>query len=287
MVVGVIAASLVLHLAGCGSGTSEVQPLPSLANRLTIAVLPFTMGVEITSLSSLQTVNGDIEPQEEPRLVAQAVNRVRAEARQLLFTRLAQKHVYGLVPLEETDRALDELGIAATERLSPEQQHRLRLRLGADLLVTGVVLDYGKVRWQWLAGGMLADIAWESVVLGLATSWNPAAIFGNVGFELLTSTPLWFGGGYLFGVAFRPVRAQVTAIDPVDGAVVWRETEVAIYIRRRLTEVPEEDRKKKEVQLRLNLATAIVELADSLADAALTRADLRVRRLPDEQTVSF
>jgi hypothetical protein len=245
------------------------------------------MGIEITSLSSIQSVNGDIEPEEEPRLVAQAVTQVRDDARRLMYARLAGTRIYALISLEETDRVLGELGVATTEPFSPEQLNLLRVRLGADLLVTGTVQDYGKVRWQWLAGGMFADMTWESVALGLATAWNPAAILGNVGFELLTSTPLWFGGGYLFGVAFRPVRVEASAIDPVDGAVVWHETEIAIYMRGRLKEVPEEDRKKKEVQLRLNLATAMEGLGDSLLDAGLTRTSLRMRRLPDEQVVSF
>lgn len=283
----VVAASLSLCLAGCGWFESEVKPDPPPTGRARVAVLPFTMGIEITSLSSIQSVNGDVEPEEEPRLVAQAVRQIRNDARRLMSVRLAGKHVYELISLEETDRALVELGIATTEMLSPEQLNRLRLRLGADLLVTGVVQDYGKVRWQWLAGGMFADMTWESVALGLATAWNPAAILGNVGFELLTSTPVWFGGGYVFGVAFRPVRVEASAIDPVNGAVVWHETEIAIYMRGRLKEVPEEDQKKKEVQLRLNLATAMEGLGDSLLDAALTRTDLRKRRLPDEQVVSF
>lgn len=283
----VVTASLSLNLAGCGSSKSEVKPAPPPTDRAKVAVLPFTMGIEITSLSSIQSVNGDIEPEEEPRLVAQAVTQVRDDARRLMYARLAGTRIYALISLEETDRVLGELGVATTEPFSPEQLNLLRVRLGADLLVTGTVQDYGKVRWQWLAGGMFADMTWESVALGLATAWNPAAILGNVGFELLTSTPLWFGGGYLFGVAFRPVRVEASAIDPVDGAVVWHETEIAIYMRGRLKEVPEEDRKKKEVQLRLNLATAMEGLGDSLLDAGLTRTSLRMRRLPDEQVVSF
>ncbi len=278
---------LSLRLAGCGWAKSEVRPDRPPTDRASVAVLPFAMGVEITHLSSIQSVNRDIEPEEEPKLIAQAVRQVKDDARRLMYAGLAVKHVYELIPLEETDQILDELGITTAETLSLAQLNHLGMRLGADLLVTGVVQDYGKVRWQWLAGGMLADMTWESIALGLATSWNPAAILGNVGFELLTSTPVWFGGGYLFGVAFRPVRVEASAIDPVTGAVIWRATEVALYMRRRLKEVPEEDRTKKEVQLRLNLASAMEGLVDSLCAAALTRAHLRERRLPDEQVVSF
>ncbi|MGH7205089.1 MAG: hypothetical protein ACREI2_02645 [Nitrospiraceae bacterium] len=283
----VVIVGIGLSCTACGWFKSGALLDPPPADRPRVAVLPFDMGIEITSLSSIQSVNGDLKPEEEPQLLEKAVKQVQEDARRLMYERLAGKQAFELIPFEETDRAFDELGITTTETLTPEQLSRLRTRLGADLLVTGTVQDYGKVRWHWLAAGMLGDMTWETVVIGLATAWNPALILGNVGFELLTSTPVWFGGGYLFGVAFRPVRVEASAIDPLNGAVVWHDTEVAIYVWGRLKEVPEEDRKKKEIQLRLNLTTATEELGDSLMDEGLTRESLRERRLPDEQVVAF
>ena len=177
-----------LSLAACGWFKSDLKPDPLPADRPRVAMLPFDMGIEITSLSSIQSVNGVLKSEEEPQLVEQAVKQVREDARRLMYERLANKQSFELIPSEETDRALEELGMTTTETLAPEHLSRLRTRLGADLLITGIVQDYGKVRWQWLAAGMLADMTWESIALGLATSWNPAVIFGNVGFELLTST---------------------------------------------------------------------------------------------------
>jgi len=252
-----------------------------------VAVLPFDMGIEITSLSSIQSVNGELKPEEEPQLIAQAVKVVREDARRLMYERLASKQAFELIQSEETDRALDELGITTTATIAPEHLGRLRTRLGADLLVTGIVQDYGKVRWQWLAAGMLGDMTWESVVIGLATAWNPAIIFGNVGFELLTSTPVWFGGGYLFGVAFRPVRVDAQAVETVKGITVWDSMEVAIYSRGRLKELPEEQRSKKEAQLGINLKKAMEALGDSLLDAGITKRTLWEERLPVEDVVAF
>ncbi|MGH7250416.1 MAG: hypothetical protein ACREIK_01005 [Nitrospiraceae bacterium] len=270
-----------LSLAACGWFKSDVKPDPPRAERPRVAVLPFDMGIKITSLASIQSVNGELN-QEEPRLIEQAVKQVREDARRLMYDRLSGKGAFELIPPEETDRALDGLGITTTEKLAPEQLAKLRARLNVDLVVTGIVQDYGKVRWQWLAAGMLGDMTWESVVIGLATSWNPAIILGNVGFELLTSTPVWFGGGYLFGVAFRPVRVEAQALDPLDGGSVWKETEVAIYARGRLKELPEADRSKKEAQLGLNLKRAMEALADSLLEENITKTTLWERRLPRE-----
>lgn len=271
-----------LSVGACGWLKSDVRPDPPRAERPRLAVLPFDMGIEITSLASIQSVNGEMNHGEEPRLIEQAVKQVREDARRLMYERLAGKEAFELIPPKETDRALDELGITTMERLTPEQLAKLRARLNVDLVVTGIVQDYGKVRWQWLAAGMVGDMTWESVVIGLATSWNPAIILGNVGFELATSTPVWFGGGYLFGVAFRPVRVEAQAVETQKGITVWDGVETAIYAKGRLKDLPEEQRSKKEMQLHVNLKKAMETLADSLLEESITKTTLWERRLPRE-----
>ncbi|OLD74751.1 MAG: hypothetical protein AUG95_01490 [Nitrospirae bacterium 13_1_20CM_4_62_6] len=273
-----------LSVAACGWFKSDVKPDPPRAERPRLAVLPFDMGIEITSLASIQSVSGELKHGEEPQLIEQAVKQVQEDARRLMYERLASKEAFELILPKETDRASDELGITTVEELTPEQLAKLRARLNVDLVVTGIVQDYGKVRWQWMAAGMVGDITWESVVIGLATAWNPAIILGNVGFELLTSTPIWFGGGYLFGVAFRPVRVEAQAVETQKGITVWDGMEVAIYARGRIKELPEEQRSKKEMQLHVNLKKAMETLADSLLDERITKTTLWERRLPRESS---
>ena len=151
----VITLAAGLSLAACGWFKSDVKPGPPGADRPRLAVLPFEMGIEITSLASIQSVNGELNHEEEPQLIEQAVKQVRDDARRLMYDRLVGKEAFELIPPKETDRALDELGITMTKRLTPEQLAKLRARLHVDLVVTGIVQDYGKVRWQWLAAGML------------------------------------------------------------------------------------------------------------------------------------
>lgn len=194
---------------------------------------------------------------------------------------------FRIVPLDEVDVVAQEMKLAEDHEPTREQLASLRDRLKADVIVQPTVLDYGKVRWYWLAGGMLADMTWESVVIGLATSWHPGAIFGNIGFELLTSTPVWFGGGYLFGVVSRPVRVEASAWDPINGESVWDKEEFAVYLRGRLNRLPEAERKKKEAQLYLNLKLAMEELAGSLLDEGLTVAELEKRRRPPPPPESY
>ena len=142
-------------------------------------------------------------------------------------------------------------------------------------MITGSILDYGKIRWQWLVTGMFADISWETIAIGVATAWNPGIILGNVGYELLTSTPLWFGGGYLFGVAMRPVRVETRAFETVQGYPIWQAMDESAYAWGALKMLPEEIRGKKETQLQLNLAEIIESLGDDLTKQGFIASHFR------------
>jgi len=115
----------------------------------------------------------------------------------------------------------------------------------------------------------------ESIVLGLATDWNLIAIGANLGFELLTSTPLWFGGGYVFGIALRPVRVEARAFETVHGYPVWQAMDESAYAWGVLKTLPEAVRGKKESQLALNLAEIMESLGDDLIEQSFMASRLR------------
>jgi len=223
----------------------------------------------------VKTVQGTLSPEEESQQVAHALQEIQQEARWLLLSRLATGQGFRIVPLKETDALAEELRLKPGMLPTAAQLTEFRRRLGADLVVAGSILDYGKVRWQWLAAGMFADISWETIALGVATAWNPAVILGNVGFELLTSTPVWFGGGYLFGIAFRPVRIEARAFETFQGYPIWQSMEESAYARGALKAFPEAVRDKKETQLELNLAEVMQSLGDSLTKQEFMASLLR------------
>jgi hypothetical protein len=262
-------------LAGCVSFDAVTPSKVELNERPAVAVLLFGFDVEITKLSYVRDVEGTMSPEEEAKRLADALREIQRETRWLLVSRLATGQGFRIVPLERADALAEELQLKPGDIPNAGQLAEFRRRLGADLVVAGSILDFGKVRWQWMLAGMLADMTWESVALGLASGWNPAVIFGNVGFELLTSTPVWFGGGYLFGVAFRPVRVEARAFDTIEGEEIWKEAEAAAYARDILKEFPEEIRKKKETQLEINLAEVMESLADSLLKEGFTASQLK------------
>ncbi|MBI4402367.1 MAG: hypothetical protein HY581_12140 [Nitrospirae bacterium] len=248
-----------------------------MADRPYVAILPFGIEVEITKLSSVKTVKETLSPEDESKRLAQALQEIRDEARWLFLSRLATGQGYRVVPLEQTDALAEELQVKPGKLPTPEQLAEFRRRLGADLVVAGSILDYGKIRWQWLAAGMFTDMSWETAALGVATAWNPAIILGNVGFELLTSTPVWFGGGYLFGVAFRPVRVEARAFETIQGYPIWQATGEAVYVWGALKQLPEAVRGKKESQLQINLAETMESLADSLTTGGFRVTQLGIR----------
>jgi hypothetical protein len=263
-------------LTGCVAFEPVAQSkLEDLQERPYVAILPFGFDLEITHLSTVKTVEGSLSTEDEVKQVAEALREIQQEARWLLLSRLATGQGFWFVSPEQTDALAEELELKQGMLPNAEQLAEFRRRLGADLVVAGSILDYGKIRWQWMAAGMFADISWETAAIGVASAWNPGIILGNVGFELLTSTPLWFGGGYLFGFAMRPVRVEARAFETIHGYPIWQSMEESVYAWGALKQLPEGVRDKKEVQLELNMAEIMESLGDSLTKQEFMASRLR------------
>jgi hypothetical protein len=263
-------------LTGCVAFEPVVHSeVKELHERPSVAILLFGFDVEITKLSEVKTMEGTMSPADEYRQVAEALHEIQQEARWLLLSRLATGEGFRFVAPEQTDAIAEELQLMPGVLPNAEQLRVFRNRLGADLVIAGSILDYGKVRWQWMLAGMSADILVESIVVGLATGWNPIALGVNLGFELLTSTPLWFGGGYLLGVALRPVRVEARAFETLQGYPIWQSMEESVYAWGALKMLPVEVREKKEAQLELNLAEIMESLGDSLTKQGFMASRLR------------
>jgi len=261
---------------GCVAFDPAVQStVEDLNERPSVAILPFGFDLEVTKLSEVKSGDETLTPEAESKQLAETLREIQREARWLLLSRLAAGQGFQFVPPEQTDALAEELQLKPGVLPNPEQLTEFRLRLGADLVVAGSILDYGKVRWQWSTAGMFADISWETVAIGVATAWNPGIILGNVGYELLTSTPLWFGGGYLFGVAMRPVRVEARAFETFQGYPIWQAMDESAYAWGALKTLPEAVREKKETQLELNLAEIMESLGDDLTKQAFMASRLR------------
>src|SRR5690349_15723191 len=104
------------------------------------------------------------------------------------------------IPLEERPYvAVLPIGI----KVEITQLSDLRAQVGADLVLVGNILDYGKIRWQYWVPGLVASMLAETLIVGAATGFNPALMAATAGSELLTDVPFWWGGAYIGGWAFR------------------------------------------------------------------------------------
>ncbi len=191
-----ILASCLLSVAFTGCVWFPADPRAELAmeKRLSVALLPLGFDIEITDLSALKSTDETLSAEEEVREVADALQEIRADARWLFLSRLATSHQFRFAPFEETDALATELGLKPGVIPTAEQLTVLRRHLNVDLVVAMNILDYGKVRWQWLATAALADISAETIGLGVATAWKPALIATKVGVEMLTYSAIFFGG---------------------------------------------------------------------------------------------
>jgi hypothetical protein len=235
-----------------------------------MAILPFGIHTEITRLSAVKSVDGTLPAEEESRQVTEVLQSMLADARRLFLSRLATGEKFRFVPQDQTDALAVELQLKPGLLPTPEQLGEFRRRLGTDFVLAGNVLDYGQIRWQWFAAGAFAEFSVETIVIGFATAWNPVGLLANAGVTVLVNSVIFFGGGYLFGIAFRPVLVEARAFETTQGYPVWQSTEGSFYAWSALKQLPESERGKKESQLHINLGKAIEGLADSLNAERLT-----------------
>lgn len=213
-----VSCAVTLTVTGCVAFDPVVQSeVEDLSERPVLAILPFGFGLEITRLSTVTTVEETLSTEQEAKQLPEALRKIQQEARWLLLSRLATAYGFRFVSLEQTDALAEELQLKPNMLQTVEQCAEFRRRLGVDLVIAASILDYGKVRWQWSATLAFADLSAETIVLGLATNWHPALILANAGYEVITNTAIFFGGGYLFGVALRPVRVEARAFETVQG----------------------------------------------------------------------
>ncbi len=254
-----VACLFFLFLLSACATTPLPKTLP-LDHPLRLGIIGFKVSAPIHHLSSIAQTPQNLNREEEPILLNEALRHVEDQTTTFLVAALNdEKAVVPLVVPEglfETHRG---------ERPTPSQIDLLRKELGVDAILYGEIPWYGRTRLIYPILGESLDIVAESVAIGLATGWNPVPIFANVGFELLTSTPLWFGGYYLFGWALRPVTIEAWVLSTADGKQIWHKSVDRMLSRKILKTYPESERSKKEIQLEASLHKAIGALAKSLS----------------------
>jgi hypothetical protein len=256
--------SLCVLLGGCSSLSGHSSaPLDA---PLKVVVGPVILESPLPKSTQIHSFSDDPSPEFEPVIVAQLVDELQTKAQQFLTEQLAHQSGLVVVPFDETRRMLADVAPAGTP-LTAEQIDALASQSGADVVITGLIHDYGRVRWQYWVTGWMVHATIFTTVIGLATAWHPAAIGAYLAFDATTDFPLWYGGAQVFGWAFRPVRVHLDVVQMRNcRGVVWSEDELALKVPgKTLAEYPPEQQSKKEVQLEANLKRVMAEFAETIA----------------------
>jgi hypothetical protein len=135
----------------------------------------------------------------------------------------------------------------------------------------------------WLTGWALTASS-QLIVVGALTGGNPVAMASYLGFDIMTDLPIWTGGFYAFGWAFRPVLVEVEAWQVVGcDRQIWQDRALALVSHKALEAYPEEERSKKQVQLEANLVRVMEKIASSAGESlrlepcAVPYQDMRAR----------
>jgi len=240
-------------------------PLPetlSLGHPPRLGIIGFKVTAPVKRLSAIADTEKSPDAKDEHARVDEALREIENRAGEFLISELAQ--------IKEIEPVLIPQGAFGTrigERPSQSQIDLIRDEYGVDAIVYGEIPWYGRTRLIYPIVGMSADILAESLIINSLTH-SVSLVLANVVFDLVTSTPLWFGGAYIFGWAFRPVTVKAESISAIDGKEVWSETIDRIVDRKLLATYPERERSKKEIQLEVSLHSAVRAMALSLSGAS-------------------
>ena len=259
-----------LVLSCCFISGCATHPPDRSGSALTIAVGPVTFEAPVTKSKQIYTFEESPDPDLDRQLLPALIDEIEVRAQRLLTEELAKHQGIRVIPFDETRRLLAD--IASTEKpLTEAQIQILGQQTGADQVVTGLIHDYGRVRWQYWVTGWLAHAIVEMSIVGLVSGWNPAALGAYAAVDFTTDLVIWYGGAEVFGWAFRPVRLHLDAIQVRScPGKIWSRDELVIRVPgKQLEQYPEDQQHLKQVQLEANLQQAaedVVAEAVSILD---------------------
>lgn len=257
-----VLALVLLATSGCGMLWTRTAPMP--AEPLKVLVAQVTLKAPVTSPKDLHSFNDAPPPEIQPMLLAQLIDEVQVHAQRVFSEELSRQQAIQLVPFREARLMLSDMKSDGKE-LSEADLFVFGVQAEADVVVSARILDYGAIQWQYWVSGLALSMLTETLVVGAATGFNPAIMAATAASELVTDVPFWWGGAYVGGWAFRPVRVKAEAIQ-ITGCQkrIWTEQELVFLVPgKTLARYPPEERRRKEVQLEVNLEHALTNLADA------------------------
>jgi len=143
-------------LIGClfhGCTALDEHGQQSVSPPLRVVVGPVVLEEPIPKSSQIYSFSDDPTAEMEPIIASQLVDDIQVKAQLFLTTHLSQQSGMVVVPFDESRRFLGDIAPGGTA-LNAEQAGTLASLTGADVVITGLIHDYGRVRWQYLDNGL-------------------------------------------------------------------------------------------------------------------------------------
>ena len=227
-----------------------------------VFVAPMNVAAPIGDASDIYSFEEEPSEENEPQLRAQLIDEVAVHAQRVLTEELSNRPEFVVVPFLEA-RRLGPSMAPAGRGWREEELEELGRAAGADVVIAPRIDDYGRLGWRHWVYGWLTVASTHTAIVGAATAWNPLAMGAYLAYDLATDLPLWYGGAYILGWAFRPVHVQMEGWQHKPCLKrVWFDQEVVIIAPREvLAAYPEDQQSRKEVQLQVNLDQTLKTLA--------------------------
>jgi hypothetical protein len=139
----------VYFITGCV--TQQVTP-PNPP--LKVVVAPIALEAAITKSTQIHSFDEAPSPEREPVLLQQLEDEIQVGAQRHLTEQFARQKGFDIVPFRDVRRLSADINLA--DNPWTEEQHRaLGRQMNADFVISGRILDYGHVRWQYSLAGLI------------------------------------------------------------------------------------------------------------------------------------
>lgn len=135
-------------------------------------------------------------------------------------------------------------------------EHGARLRLELD------ITSLGEVRAKYILYGIAGGVAW-GVGTGLVAH-NPALAVGLGVYELVEETAFWIAGSAVFGAYSAPAVVEAAVYDGANPKAVWTASYYIVNGRKRLRDLPGDQRSDRAIQVHGSLRVALDKLFKDL-----------------------
>ncbi len=258
---------LICAVAGCATWVQHgVIARPE--QKFRIAVLPVQTSVEIKKLSDIQTSSANVPNEKE--LIQEQIQKATEQLTRSLKSRLKGSPYFEVLSSQQADEASDIQKLDIPELWGTDELRKLGIGPDAQAVLLVTLSGYGKIKKKWityLLGIGVVEAAVQGAIAAKLVDniWVGIVIASE---EIAQEYLIWGVGSDLYGRRYSPVTIEARLVSASDGKTIWEDTIFVSVDKKAIEALPEEERKKKEIQLKLTAEKAIAELVESLEKAA-------------------